>query len=131
MGREDVTLIAHTNGRPGISVVVYKQEQSDIVTTVDRVRALVAKEVLPPGVDAVLVRDESFMARNRLALMFNNGLIGAVLVAGILFIFLTPGSAAWTLFGLPVVFLGTLALDCAHRSGRSSHGRPLRRHRGR
>lgn len=110
MGREDIGLIAHTNGRPGISVNVFKQEDADIVDTVDDVRAEVSRIELPPGVEAVLVRDESYMTRNRLDLMLVNGLIGAVLVAAILFIFLTPASAGWTLFGLPVVFLATLAL---------------------
>lgn len=110
VGREDIGLIAHTNGRPGISVVVYKQEDADIVDATDAVRADVGEVALPDSVQAVFVRDESFMARNRLQLMYVNGVIGAVLVAAVLFIFLTPGSAAWTLAGLPVVFLGTLAL---------------------
>lgn len=110
LGREDVGLIAHTNGRPGISIVVFKQEDADIVKTVDRVRATLEAETLPVEVDAILVRDESYMTRNRLELMFNNGLLGSILVALTLFVFLTPGSAAWTLAGLPVVFLGTLAL---------------------
>jgi multidrug efflux pump subunit AcrB len=108
--REDIGLIAHTNGRPGISVVVNKQEDADIVDSTDVIRAEVAATPLPEAVDAVFVRDESFMARNRLQLMYVNGLIGAVLVAAVLFLFLTPGSAAWTLVGIPVVILGTLAL---------------------
>jgi multidrug efflux pump subunit AcrB len=110
LAREDIGLFAHTNGRPGVSVVVNKQEDADIVDSVDAIRAEVGATTLPDAVDVVFVRDESFMARNRLQLMYVNGLIGSVLVAVVLFLFLTPGSAAWTLVGIPVVFLGTLAL---------------------
>jgi multidrug efflux pump subunit AcrB len=110
IGREDTGLIAHTGGRPGITVVVYKQADADIVTTVAKVRAEIEATTLPEGVSWFVSRDESFMTRNRLELMLNNGVIGALLVAGVLFVFLTPVSAGWTLAGIPVVFLGTLAL---------------------
>jgi multidrug efflux pump subunit AcrB len=110
LGREDTGLVAHTNGQPGITAIVVKQESADIVDTVDRVKETVEATALPEGVSFAYVRDESFMARNRLQLMWNNGLLGIALVAIVLFVFLTPVSAAWTLAGLPVVFLATLAL---------------------
>ncbi|MCP5067915.1 MAG: efflux RND transporter permease subunit, partial [bacterium] len=110
LGREDTGLIAHTNGQPGISAIVIKQESADIVDTVDRVKQVVEELDLPESVSFAYVRDESFMARNRLQLMWSNGLLGIALVTIVLFVFLTPMSAFWTLAGLPVVFLGTLAL---------------------
>lgn len=110
LGREDTGLIAHTNGQPGITAIVVKQETADIVDTVDRVKEIVDATVFPEGVTYAYVRDESFMARNRLDLMWSNGLMGVALISLVLFVFLTPGSAAWTLAGLPVVFLATLAL---------------------
>ncbi len=108
--REDNGLLAHTNGLSGVSLVVSKQENADIVDTVDAVRDLVATTPLPPGVTATLARDQSFMTRNRLQLMLTNGLVGVALVTIVLFVFLTPTAAMWTLLGLPVVFLATLAL---------------------
>jgi multidrug efflux pump subunit AcrB len=110
LGREDTGLIAHTNGQPGITAIVVKQESADIVSTVDRVREVVEATTFPEGVTYAFVRDESFMARNRIDLMYSNGLIGVVLVAIVLFVFLTPMSAMWTLAGLPVVFLAALAM---------------------
>jgi multidrug efflux pump subunit AcrB len=110
LGREDTGLLVHTNGQPGITAIVVKQESADIVTTVDRVKETVETSTFPEGVSYAYVRDESFMARNRLDLMYSNGLIGIVLVAIVLFVFLTPISAMWTLAGLPVVFLATLAM---------------------
>ena len=110
VGREDTGLIAHTNAEPGISIVVRKRENADIVDTVDQIRETVNATVLPSGVSASFVKDESFMARNRLDLMFTNGALGAALVAIVLFVFLTPLAAVWVLVALPVVFLGTIAL---------------------
>lgn len=109
-GREDTHLIAHTNGRPGISVVVTKRTTADILDTVDAVRALLAHTELPADVDYALVRDESFWTRNRLQLITSNGLAGAVLVAAALFAFLSPLVSFWVLAGVPVVFFAVLAL---------------------
>jgi multidrug efflux pump subunit AcrB len=110
VAREDTGLIAHTNGQPGLSIVVSKQEDADILVTVDTVVAEVAATPLPPGVTYTVTRDESFMARNRLQLMLNNGVVGAVLVAATLFVFLTPTAAIWTIAGIPTIFLVTIAL---------------------
>ena len=49
-------------------MVAHKREDADIVDTADEVRALVERTPLPAGVEAVIVRDESFMTRNRLEL---------------------------------------------------------------
>jgi len=110
LGREDTGLLAHTNGQPGITVVAHKREDADIVDTADEVRELVESTPLPEGVEAVIVRDESFMTRNRLELMTWNGLLGSILVALVLFVFLTRSTAIWVLLGIPVVFLGALAI---------------------
>ena len=109
-GREDMGLLVHTNGEPGVSVVVRKRETADILETVDAVRQIAETTPRPPGVSFTLVNDQSYETRNRLALMLNNGAIGVVLVAMILFAFLTPAAALWVLVGIPVAFFGVLAL---------------------
>lgn len=109
-GREDTGLLVHTNGRPGVSVMVYKREAADIIRTAGAVREAVANTALPADVEAFFDKDESYITRNRVELILKNGLIGAFLVAIVLYIFLTPIAATWTLAGIPVVFLGTLAL---------------------
>ncbi|MBW2273447.1 MAG: efflux RND transporter permease subunit [Deltaproteobacteria bacterium] len=110
LGREDTGLLAHTNGQPGISLVVSKREEADIVEAADAVRELVEASELPEGVSAVMLRDESIHTRNRLELMTVNGAMGAILVALVLFVFLTPSTGVWVLVGIPTVFLATLAL---------------------
>ncbi|MCE2390538.1 MAG: efflux RND transporter permease subunit, partial [Proteobacteria bacterium] len=109
-GREDTGLIAHTGGQPGISLVVRKQGDSDILRAVDAVSELVEATELPAGVGAVLVDDRSHMTRTRLSFIATNGSAGAALVALVLFVFLTPTTAVWVLLGIPVAFLGALAV---------------------
>jgi multidrug efflux pump subunit AcrB len=109
-GREDTGLLSHTNAEPGISVVIRKRENADILRAVDAVRRIVESTPLPAGVRYTLVNDESFETRNRLELMANNGMIGVVLVAIVLFSFLTPSAGIWVMVQIPLVFLGVLAL---------------------
>lgn len=108
LGREDTGLLAHTNGRPGVSLIVRKQGNADVIGAVDAVRDLVENVDLPPGVSTVLVKDESYWTRNRLDLIVNNGLVGTFLITGALLLFLTPQVALWVLVGIPVVFLTVL-----------------------
>lgn len=110
LGREETGLRVHTDGRPGVAVVVRKRVDADIITTVDAVSAAVDEEILPEGVSASLVNDQSFITRNRLGLMMTNGGIGIVLVIGVLALFLTRKAAMWVSVGVPVVILGVVVL---------------------
>ena len=110
LAQEDKGLIAHTNGEPGVSLVILKQEDADILEAVDAISRELETSPLPPGVSYVLVHDTSFLTRNRLQLILNNGALGAALVISVLLVFLTPVAAGWTLLGIPIVFLCSLAL---------------------
>ncbi len=107
-GREDTGLRVHTNGQPGVTLVVRKRENSDVVQTEREVLAALATSPLPDGVTATVVNDEAFFAANRLKVMGVNGLIGITLVAASVFLFLSPSAALWVCVGVPVVFLGVL-----------------------
>ena len=109
-GREDTGIIAHTNGQRGVTLLIQKRESADIVEAVEQVRTAVAAMDLPESVRVTLTNDESIIVNNRMALMFNNGLIGFVLVTAVLFTFVRPGPALWILIGIPVVFLATMIL---------------------
>jgi multidrug efflux pump subunit AcrB len=110
LSRRDQGLRVHTNGAPGVAVVVRKQADADILTTVDAIAAALAQLELPAGVDAVLVNDASFVTRNRLRLMISNGLVGLILVVAVLLVFLDARAALWVGVGIPVVLLGVVAL---------------------
>jgi multidrug efflux pump subunit AcrB len=108
--RRDQGLRVHTNGEPGISVVVRKQTDADILATVDAITEIVEGLELPAGVDAVIVNDASFVTRNRLKLMTSNGVVGLGLVIVVLLVFLDRRAAVWVSVGVPVVLLGVVAL---------------------
>lgn len=109
-GRKDDGLRVHTNGQPGASIVIRKREAADIIDTARLIHDAVDATDLPDGVEAVLVNDGSFLTRNRLRLMANNGLLGLALVLITLFAFLNPRTAFWVAVGVPVVLLAVVAL---------------------
>ncbi len=109
-GREDTGLIVHSNGERGVVIFVKKREGIDIIDTVQQVRDLVASVPMPKDVEVSTVNDESAIVSNRLELMLTNGLIGILLVAGVLYLFVRPGPALWILVGIPVVFMAALIL---------------------
>ena len=108
--REDTGLLAHTNAEPGISVVVRKRTSADAIEAVAAIREVVEASLLPEGVSYELVNDRAFFPRNRIELMLTNGLMGAVLVALVLFVFIRAQVAVWVLAGIPIVFMGALAI---------------------
>lgn len=110
LGREDVTLIAGTNGEPGLSLVVVKRAGADVIDTRDRIAATLERIPLPEGVTASIVNDLSYEMRNRMAVLYSNGIIGVILVGAVLFAFLAPSAAIWVAAGVPIVILGVIAL---------------------
>lgn len=110
LGREDVGLIAGTNGEPGLSLVVVKRAGADVIDTRDRIAAALEAIELPEGVSASIVNDLSYEMRNRMSVLFSNGIMGIVLVGAILFLFLAPSAAMWVALGVPIVILGVIAM---------------------
>jgi len=110
LGREDVNLIAGTNGEPGLSLVVVKRAGADVIATRDRIADALGRIPLPPDVSASIVKDMSYEMRNRMSVLFSNGIMGIILVAAVLFLFLAPSAAIWVALGVPVVILGVIAL---------------------
>lgn len=110
LGREDVDLLAGTNGEPGLSLIVVKRAGADVIGTQERIVAALAALELPPGVTTTIVNDMSYEMRNRMNVLYSNGIMGIVLVAAILFTFLAPSAAMWVALGVPIVILGVISL---------------------
>lgn len=70
----------------------------------------VRNETLPPGVKIEKLVDFTYYLDARLKMMLKNMLMGAVLVAIMLGVFLRARLAFWVMVGLPVCFLGALTL---------------------
>lgn len=109
-GREDTGLIAHTDGEPGATIYAIKRDQTDAIDAVEGVKEVLGTLNLPKGVSLRLVDDRAFFTRNRLSLMLVNGAYGALLVAGVLFLFMRGRAMLWVCVGIPLVFFGALAM---------------------
>ena len=109
-GFEDTQLISHTNAQRGASLVIRKRETADAIDAVADVKRVMEATTLSPGVSFQYVNDRSFFTSNRLDVMLSNGILGAILVAGLLYLFMGTHSAIWVLAGIPVTFMGALAI---------------------
>jgi len=108
LGREDTGLVAGTNGRAGLSIIPQKKSDGDLVRAQRSIVKLLEATPLPPGVEASIVNDSSYQIRNRLEILASNGIMGIVLVAAIVFLFLAPSAATWVCVGVPIVLLGVV-----------------------
>jgi len=110
LAREDVGLIAGTNGRPGLSLIAVKKSDADMIATRNGIARALEELELPPGITTTIVNDASYEMSNRLSVIATNGIMGITLVAGIVFLFLAPSAALWVCLGVPLVILGVIAL---------------------
>lgn len=110
LGREDVGLVAGTNGRPGLSLVAIKKGDADMIATRNNIAAVLDSIELPSTVTTAIVNDASYEMSNRLSVIASNGIMGIALVATIVFLFLAPSAAFWVCIGVPLVILGVIAL---------------------
>lgn len=96
----------------GAGIMVYAVGDQDVIDTTDIVKRYADKKrlELPDTIKLSYWQDLSFYIDGRLDLMAKNLTIGALLVFTILLIFLNFNLAFWVMAGLPVCFLGTIAM---------------------
>jgi len=102
----------HFDGEPTATLRVLATGQQNELHTADVVREYVKEKsaALPEGVSIDIWIDRSHYLRGRLEMMTKNMLQGALLVFIALSLFLRMKIAGWVVMGIPVAFLGTLAL---------------------
>ncbi|MDP6707562.1 MAG: efflux RND transporter permease subunit [Alphaproteobacteria bacterium] len=100
------------NGQRAAVLDITKRRNEDTLETVDAVRELIERErqIAPPGVAFALTRDVASIVRDRLNLLLKNGLQGLVLVLLVMTAFFSFRFSFWVAMGLPVSFLGALAV---------------------
>jgi len=100
------------NGKPAALVQILRTDEQRIIEISDAVERYVeqARSALPPGVELVRWRDSAVDLKSRRDLLMRNGLQGLVLVVGVLAVFLGLRQAMWVSLGIPMAFLGTIAL---------------------
>ena len=104
--------LARFNGQPTLHLQVNKDERGDAVDISRAVHAYVAEHAgrMPPGTALGTNTDVSIYIENRLEVMRDSATIGGVLVVLSLLAFLSWRVALITALGIPVAFLGGIAL---------------------
>ena len=100
------------NGRRAASLIVEKAKGDDTLDVVDALKAFIEDELAraPPDVAIALTRDISSIVRDRLNMLLRNGAQGLLLVFLTMWLFFSFRFSFWVAAGLPVSFLGTIAL---------------------
>jgi len=111
-GFEDEDKHATFDGKPAVLVKVYRVGDQKVLELVERAKRHVEKAatMLPAGVEATVWQDGSQALRERLDILIRNGRAGFVLVFAMLALFLRLRLAVWVSLGVPLSFMGALAL---------------------
>ena len=100
------------NGKPAAILQVRKNTIDDSLTVLDAVTEFVEKENarLPEGTQLTLTQDRVSIVKDRLKLLITNGWQGLLLATVALFLFFNWRYTIWVALGLPISFLGGLAI---------------------
>jgi multidrug efflux pump subunit AcrB len=111
-GFTNVDQYANFDGLPSSMVKVYRVGDEDAIRVADQVQRYVesAEGWLPKGVSLTIWDDSSDILRQRRDLLLKNGVSGLALVVLVLTLFLRLRLALWVSLGIPISFLGALAL---------------------
>ncbi len=111
-GFEDTDQSTRFNGEPAVILDVFRVGSQDALAIARATRAhLEAKaRQLPAEVSLDVTGDETLILRDRLDLMMRNGRAGLLLVLVSLALFLRLRLALWVTIGIPICFLGAIAL---------------------
>ena len=100
------------NGRPSAILQVLTIGEQNELATAAAVREYVARKSaeLPGGIQMDMWADRAIYLQDRLDMMFENMLLGALLVFIVLSLFLRMKVAGWVIVGIPITFFGALWL---------------------
>ena len=111
-GFAETDQFARFDGDPGLIVQVFRVGDQHATDVAAKVKAYVqeAKGRMPEGIFLTVWADFSRILDSRLDLMVRNGRVGFALVFIILAFFLRLRLAFWVALGIPISFLGAIAL---------------------
>ena len=111
-GFAETDQFARFDEAPTIMVSVFRTGDQSALDIGDLVGDYVERTqaLLPDGISITVWQDSSQILRSRLTLMFRNGLTGFALVFVLLALFLELRLAVWVSLGIPISFLGAIAL---------------------
>lgn len=111
-GFADTDQAARFDGQPAVMVQVFRVGDQSALAVADTVKEYIAEESrrLPAGVQLTAWGDESKILRSRLDTLVRNGRTGLILVFLVLALFLRLSLAGWVALGIPISFLGAIAV---------------------
>jgi len=111
-GFEETPMYSRFNGQRAVNIDVHRIGNQNAIKVSDTVRDYVeAKaEVLPAGMELSFWRDRSTAIRNRLGTLQESAIFGGLLVFCTLVLFLRFSLACWVCLGIPISFMGALAV---------------------
>ena len=111
-GFTDSDQAAYFDGKRSAMVKVFRVGEEDAIDIAEQVTRYVesAGSWLPEGVSLTIWEDSSDILRQRRDLLLKNGISGLSLVVLVLTLFLRLRLALWVSLGIPISFLGAIAL---------------------
>jgi multidrug efflux pump len=107
---EDLRQSGLANGKPAVSVVIFRQPGANIIATVDRIRALLPtlQASVPPAIEVRVTMDRTPTIRGSIADIQITLLLSVVLVVLVVFVFLrNPRVTLIPSVAVPVSLIGT------------------------
>ncbi len=111
-GFEEEMIAPTFNGKSAVILEVFRVGGQNAIALARTVKEYLEKEkdTMPPGVELTFWRDRSKIVKGRLNTLLKNGLQGGILVFVLLTLFLRLKVAFWVCIGIPVSFLGAIAV---------------------
>ena len=105
-GFSDSDFLTRADGETAILFTILKTSGDDTLRISRDVKENIKsiKTLIPPSVRIKFSNDTSLFVKDRLNIVFSNGIAGAFLVVAILLLMLRPSIAVMTALGLPVAF---------------------------
>lgn len=111
-GFEDLAVSARFNGKPAVMVKVFRVGDQNAISVSEAVQEYVerASASAPSGIEIFTWHNSARYLESRVDLLVENALTGLVLVFVVLALFLRLRLAFWITLGIPISFLGAIAL---------------------
>jgi len=111
-GFEETPLYARFNGKRAIFIDVSRVGDQNAIKLAKTVKDYLSdlQTTMPPGVELTYWRDASRIVKGRLKTLTSSAMTGGFLVFLVLALFLRFTLAVWVCVGIPVSFLGAIAL---------------------
>ena len=111
-GFEEEPLLARFNNKPAVVVDVYRTGEQSAIEISRATKEYIAEVSarMPPGVEISYWRDRARIVKARLNTLVKSAMQGGLLIFLLLTLFLRFSVALWVCVGIPISFMGALAL---------------------